>query len=95
MQRWINDYEEEALLAILPGVALSKLWELLGSVEDIKGDFDISIYLVIAWIKCHAASFNERTKDRNRNPSKHRAPPTFILGLLVFESMLIVTIGIV
>ena len=33
MQRAINDYRQEPLLAILPGVALSQLWELVGVAD--------------------------------------------------------------
>ncbi|MDD5390092.1 MAG: ABC transporter permease [Gallionellaceae bacterium] len=33
MQRYVADYREEALLAVMPGVALSQLWELLAVAE--------------------------------------------------------------
>jgi len=33
MQRWINEYGEEPLLAILPGVALAELWGIIGVAE--------------------------------------------------------------
>jgi putative ABC transport system permease protein len=33
MQRQINDYPVEALMAVLPGVALSQLWDVVGVVE--------------------------------------------------------------
>ncbi len=33
MQRAIDDYRQEPLLAILPGVALSQLWELVGVAD--------------------------------------------------------------
>ena len=32
-QRWINEYPEEALTAILPGVALQELWRIVGGVH--------------------------------------------------------------
>jgi len=35
MQRQINDYAGEPLQAILPGVALSQLWRVLGTVENV------------------------------------------------------------
>ena len=96
MQRWINDYEEEALLAILPGVALSKLWELLGSVEDILRSISILVFIssLLGLNAMLLASMRER-KTEIEILRSIGAPSTFILGLLVFESMLIVTIGIV
>lgn len=33
VQRQVNDYREEPLMAILPGVALSELWQVIGLVE--------------------------------------------------------------
>ena len=96
MQRWINDYEEEALLAILPGVALSKLWELLGSVEDLLRAISILVFIssLLGLNAMLLASMRER-KTEIEILRSIGAPSTFILGLLVFESMLIVTIGIV
>lgn len=35
VQRSINNYRVEPLLAILPGVALSELWQMLGTVENL------------------------------------------------------------
>jgi len=33
LQRWVNSYEEEALVGVLPGVALQDLWQVTGIVE--------------------------------------------------------------
>lgn len=33
LQRWINEYRREPLLAVLPGVALQQLWDLMGTAE--------------------------------------------------------------
>ena len=35
LQRSVNEFEAEALTAILPGVALAELWQMLGSVENV------------------------------------------------------------
>jgi putative ABC transport system permease protein len=35
LQRAINDYRGEPLLAILPGVAMAELWEMMSTVENI------------------------------------------------------------
>ncbi|MEL6746157.1 MAG: ABC transporter permease, partial [Pseudomonadota bacterium] len=33
LQRWVNTYRQEAVTAILPGVAFGQLWSILGNVE--------------------------------------------------------------
>ncbi len=35
VQRWINEYREEPLLAIIPGVALQELWDLMSVAENV------------------------------------------------------------
>ena len=35
LQRWINEYPEEAMTAILPGAALQELWRVVGVVENL------------------------------------------------------------
>ena len=37
LQRFVNEYPEEALAAILPGVALQQLWGLVGVAETALG----------------------------------------------------------
>lgn len=34
VQRWVADFRDEPLMAVLPGVALDELWEVLGSGEN-------------------------------------------------------------
>ena len=96
MQRWINEYQGEALLAILPGVALSKMWELLGGVEDILRAISILVFIssLLGLNAMLLASMRERKVEIEILRSIG-APSLFIFGLLVFESLLIVTIGIV
>lgn len=33
VQRWLAEYDQEPLMAILPGVALDELWQVVGSAE--------------------------------------------------------------
>lgn len=35
MQRYVNEYPDEALLAVLPGVALDQLWQVVGMAERV------------------------------------------------------------
>ena len=95
VQRTINEYQGEALLAILPGVALAQLWDLIGGVEDaLRG---ISILVFISSIFGLNAMLLASMRERRREVFVLRsigAPSSFILALLLLESLLIVTVGI-
>ena len=95
VQRSINEYQGEALLAILPGVALAQLWELIGGVEStLRG---ISILVFISSIFGLNAMLLASMRERRREVFVLRsigAPSWFILALLLLESLLIVTVGI-
>ena len=94
-QRWINEYPDEALLAILPGVALTQLWELIGNVELIL--LGISILVFISSLFGLNAMLLASMRERRREIEILRsigAPSIFILGLLLIESLLIVTFGV-
>ncbi len=96
VQRWVNDYKTEPLLAILPGVALAQLWELLGTVEDaLRG---ISVLVLVSSLFGLNAMLLASMRERRREIEILRsigAPSLFIVGLLMIESLLIVTIGVV
>lgn len=95
IQRWINDYKAEPLLAILPGVALAQLWELLGTVEDtLRG---ISALVLVSSLFGLNAMLLASMRERRREIEILRsigAPSLFIIGLLMIESLLIVSIGV-
>ena len=96
VQRWINDYKAEPMLAILPGVALAQLWELLGTVEDVLRG--ISVLVLVSSLFGLNAMLLASMRERRREIEILRsigAPSLFIVGLLVIESLLIVTIGVV
>ena len=94
-QRSINEYQGEALLAILPGVALAQLWELISGVEGtLRG---ISILVFISSIFGLNAMLLASMRERRREVFVLRsigAPSSFVLALLLLESLLIVTVGI-
>ena len=95
VQRAINEYQGEALLAILPGVALAQLWALLGGIEGtLRG---ISILVFISSIFGLNAMLLASMRERRREVFVLRsigAPSSFVLALLLLESLLIVTVGI-
>ena len=64
LQREINQYRGEPLLAILPGVALQELWSLMGTAE--KALFVVSLFVVltglIGMLTAILTSLNERRR---------------------------------
>ena len=65
LQREINEFRGEPMLAILPGVALQELWSLMGTAE--KALFVISLFVVltglIGMLTAILTSLNERRRE--------------------------------
>ncbi len=96
LQRAINEYSEEPLLAILPGVALQELWGIVGIAETAL--FAVSAMVVVTALIGMMATIFSSLNERRREMAIYRAMgarPTTILGLLVIEAMLMATIGAV
>ena len=95
VQRWVNEYEEEALLAILPGVALSQLWDLVGGVEAALRAIALVVFIssLFGLNAMLMASMRERRQEIIILRSIG-APSVFIVTLLIVEALLIVTIGV-
>ena len=94
--RWVDEYEGEALLAILPGVALTQLWELVGNVESVL--LGISVLILVSSLLGLNAMLLASMRERRREIEVLRsigAPSSFILSLLMIESLLIVSVGVV
>jgi putative ABC transport system permease protein len=95
VKRWVDTFSDEALLAILPGVALTQLWELVGNVEIILLGISILVFLssLLGLNAMLFASMRERRSEIEvlRNIGAHSL---FVLGLLMVEALLIVTTGI-
>ena len=95
LQRKVNQYTEEPLLAILPGVALQELWRLLGVAE--KALFAISVCVVITgligMLSVILASLNERRREMAILRSCG-ARPIHVFSLLIGEAFLVTLCGI-
>lgn len=96
IQRMVNEYEGEALSAILPSLALQELWEIVGVVERVL--LTIS-YFVIAIGLCGMlvalmTSLNERRREMAILRSVG-ARPIHVLGLIVGESLIVTFSGVV
>ena len=96
VKRWVDEYEGEALLAIVPGVALTQLWELVGNIELVL--LGISVLILVSSLLGLNAMLLASMRERRREIEVLRcigAPSSFILSLLMIESLLIVSVGVV
>ena len=95
LQREINEYRGEPLLAILPGVALQELWSLMGTAE--KALFVVSLFVVltglIGMLTAILTSLNERRREMAILRSVG-ARPWHIAGLLVVEAFALALAGV-
>ncbi|WP_226778908.1 ABC transporter permease [Oceaniglobus trochenteri] len=94
LQRWINEYPEEPLLAILPGVALAELWQIVGVAETAL--LGVSVMVVATALLGMMAMIFSGLNERRREMAIWRAMgarPAVILGLLVLEAMLMAAAG--
>ncbi|MEL7559849.1 ABC transporter permease [Stutzerimonas chloritidismutans] len=94
LQREINGYRGEPLLAILPGVALQELWSLMGTAEQAL--FVVSLFVVltglIGMLTAILTSLNERRREMAILRSVG-ARPWHIAGLLVVEALSLALAG--
>ncbi len=95
LQREINNYNEEPLLAIIPGVVLGELWRGVGYFTTTLQI--ISFLVVIVGLSAMLISLLTSLNERRREMSILRAlgaNPKQIMGLLVFESVVLTILGI-
>ena len=96
LQREINEYPHEPLLAIIPGVALQELWNLMSVAEQallIISAFVVAIGLV-GMLAMILSSLNERRREMAVLRSTG-ARPIHIVGLLVSEATLLAILGVI
>jgi len=89
-QRDINKYDKEAISAIIPGLALAELWQVLGSVETVLQIISwlVLVASLIGLITMLLASMNER-KSEILVLRAMGASPLFIASLIQLEALLI------
>jgi putative ABC transport system permease protein len=95
VQRAINEYEREPLLAIIPGVALQQLWELVSVVEIAL--FTVSICVVAAGLIGMLTAILTSLNERRREMAILRAigaRPWHVLLLIVSEAGLLAASGV-
>lgn len=95
VQRQINEFRGEPLLAILPGVALQELWSLMGSAE--KALLAVSLFVVltglIGMLTAILTSLNERRREMAILRSVG-ARPWHIASLLIVEAFALALAGV-
>ena len=96
VQRDINEYREEPLLAILPGVALAELWDLIGVAE--KALLMVSGFVVVVGLSGMLVALMTSLSERRREMAILRsvgARPVDVFTLIVGESAMLTLAGIV
>ena len=95
VQREINEFRGEPLLAILPGVALQELWSLMGTAEQAL--FVVSLFVVltglIGMLTAILTSLNERRREMAILRSVG-ARPWHIASLLLLEAFSLAAAGV-
>jgi len=94
LQRAINEYPQEPLLAILPGVALQELWQIVGIAETAL--IAVSGMVVVTALIGMMATIFSSLNERRREMAIFRAMgarPAVVVGLLVLEAALMALIG--
>ena len=88
-QRTVNEYASEALTAILPGVALGELWQLVGSAENALQAISVMVLVacLVGMLTTILTSLNERRREMSILRSVG-ARPWHIFALMITESMI-------
>ncbi len=95
MQRAVNEYRQEPLLAIIPGVALTQLWDLVGVAD--RALMIIAAFVVLAGLLGMLTAILTSLNERRREMAILRsvgARPRHVFGLLVMEAGVLALSGV-
>jgi putative ABC transport system permease protein len=95
LQRFVNQYPQEPLSAILPGAALQELWSLVGTAETALTAISAMVVVtaLLGMATMILATLNERRREMAILRSVGARPAT-ILGLLAAEAGLLGVAGV-
>ena len=96
VQRFINEYREEPLSAIIPGAALQELWGLVGSAETALSAVSAMVVAtaLLGMVTMILTTLNERRREMAILRSVGARPST-VLGLLAAEGGLLTLAGVI
>lgn len=95
MQRAINTYRQEAMLAIIPGVALMQLWDVVGIAD--RALMVVAAFVVLAGLLGMLTAILTSLNERRREMAILRsvgARPRHVFGLLVAEAGVLAVLGV-
>jgi putative ABC transport system permease protein len=95
MQRALNEFRQEPLLAIIPGVALQQLWELVGVADTAL--MIVAAFVVLAGLLGMLTALLTSLNERRREMAILRsvgARPGHVFSLMVLESGLLALLGV-
>lgn len=95
VQRYVNTYRSEPLLAILPGVTLQSLWEVIGVAE--RALTVVSGFVVVVGLSGMLVSLLTSLNERRREMAILRsvgARPAHVFGLIVGEAFALTVAGV-
>ena len=96
LQRSVNDYLHEPLLAILPGVAMQELWDLIGVAE--KALLAVSGFVVVVGLFGMLIALMTSLNERRREMAILRsvgARPRHVFSLIAVEAAILTFAGII
>ena len=95
VQRFVNEYSKEPLLAILPGVALQELWDLISVAE--KALLTVSAFVIVVGLSGMLIALMTSLNERRREMAILRsvgARPLHVFSLIVGESAMLTVAGV-
>ena len=95
VQREVNGFAAEPLMAILPGVALGELWDVIGTGEQALLAMSVLVALVsmAGLVSVVLAGLNERRRELAVLRAVG-ATPAHVLALLALEGLLVTLAGV-
>ena len=95
LQRFVNEYRSEPLLAILPGVALQEMWSLVGTAEQALVAVSVMVVAaaLLGLVTMLLSTLNERRREMAILRSVGAGART-VVGLLLVEAALLTLLGV-
>lgn len=96
VQRWVNDYDGEPVMAILPGVAMDELWDVIGPGERALLAMSglVALVSMAGLVAVVLAGLNERRRELAVLRAVG-AGPVQVMGLLALEGLWVTLAGLV